>query len=64
MISGELLLHSSRVAEHCRGVEKALDELKTQFLSIKQQQEKMMGEFQDEIELMEPAFLNITKSGR
>lgn len=62
--AGELLLHASRVSEHCQGVDKALTELKTKYTAIKQQQEKIMEEFNNEIELMEPSFVNITKSGR
>ncbi|CAI9738402.1 Hypothetical predicted protein [Octopus vulgaris] len=58
----ELVNHSKRITEHCQGVEDAFTDMKMKLNQIKESQDALMADFESQIEAMEPAFLNVSKS--
>ncbi|XP_046582645.1 coiled-coil domain-containing protein 180-like [Haliotis rubra] len=60
----ELVMHSERVARHCKGIQQALSELRHRFNGMSHEHNKLAQKFREDIEALEIIFINATKSSR
>ncbi|XP_071097132.1 coiled-coil domain-containing protein 180-like [Haliotis cracherodii] len=62
--AAELVMHSERVARHCKGIQQTLAELRHRFNGMSHEHNKLAQKFREDIEALEIIFINATKSSR
>ncbi|XP_015222465.2 coiled-coil domain-containing protein 180 isoform X1 [Lepisosteus oculatus] len=60
--AAELVLHRDRVERHCKGITEALNTLKAEFVTLRQEQKTLTEDFRRQIYGMESIFINASKS--
>ncbi len=62
--SEELATHDERFAQHVKGINEKLADLKTQFSTLAEEHETLTNKFKDDIESLEAVFMSAAKSSK
>ncbi|XP_038046309.1 coiled-coil domain-containing protein 180-like isoform X2 [Patiria miniata] len=60
--AAELVLHQERVSRHSKGINGALNDVKSRFAEMQHEHNRLAEKFRDEIDALEEVFVNASKS--
>jgi Holliday junction resolvasome RuvABC endonuclease subunit len=55
-------MHSERVTRHCKGINKALTDLKQRFTDLSDNHDQLLVKYRQDVEGLETVFINATRT--